>query len=146
VSVSYLVRDMPTVNLVGSSGGDSLYVNDFSLKTKAWRLIAGKNFFLIGLVAGIGQDTYDASGNSHVHVAARTVPPIGATNTNSVSLSQKLTRTNVFGDLSLNLLLFKLVAEIGQVSGGTINTYNTFSGTQAADSRLYGSVGARVGF
>jgi len=146
VSVSYLVRDMPTVDLVGSSGGDSLYVNDFSLKTKAWRLIAGKNFFLVGLVVGIGQDTYDASGNSHVHVAARTVPPIGGTNTNPVSLSQKLTRTNVFGDLSLNLLLFKLVAEIGQVSGGTINTYNTFSGTQAADSRLYGSVGARVGF
>jgi hypothetical protein len=146
VSASYLVRDMPTVDLVGSSGGDSLYVNDLSMKTKAWRLIAGKNLFLFGFVVGIGQDTYDASGNSHVHVAARTAPPISATNTNSVSLSQKLTRTNVFGDVSLNLLLFKVVAEIGQVSGGTINTYNTFSGTQAADSRLYGSVGARFGF
>ena len=61
-------------------------------------------------------------------------------------ISQDLTRTNVFADLSLNLLLFKLTGEIGQVSGGTINTFNTFSGKQAADSRIYGSVGARFGF
>jgi hypothetical protein len=63
-----------------------------------------------------------------------------------VALSQNLTRTNVFADLSMNLLLFKLTGEIGQVSGGTINTYNTFNGKQAADSRVYGSVGARFGF
>jgi hypothetical protein len=52
----------------------------------------------------------------------------------------------MFADLSMNLLLFKLTGEIGQVSGGTINTFNTFSGKQAADSRIYGSVGARFGF
>jgi len=46
----------------------------------------------------------------------------------------------------VNLLLSNLNAEIGQVSGGTIHTFNTFSGKQAADSRLYGSVGARFGF
>jgi hypothetical protein len=52
----------------------------------------------------------------------------------------------MFADLSINLLILKLTGEIGQVSGGTINTYNTFSGKQAADSRVYGSVGARFGF
>jgi hypothetical protein len=57
-----------------------------------------------------------------------------------------MTRSNVFADLSINLLILKLTGEIGQVSGGTINTFNTFSGKQAADSRLYGSVGARFGF
>jgi hypothetical protein len=61
-------------------------------------------------------------------------------------MSQNLTRTNVFADVTMNLLLLKLTGEIGQVSGGTINTYNTFSGKQAADSRIYGSVGARFGF
>jgi hypothetical protein len=146
VSVSYLVRDLPTVNLVGHTGGDSLYANNLSLKTKAWRVVAGKNLLIFGIAAGFGQDKYDASTDIGVHVAARTVPPVPATNAGPVAMSQALTRTNIFGDLSMNLLVFKLNAEIGQVSGGTINTFNTFSGTQPADSRLYGSLGARIGF
>jgi hypothetical protein len=146
VAVSYLVRDLPTMNLAGNSGGDSLYVNDLSLKTKAWRITASKSLIFVSLAAGFGQDKYDASTDIAAHVAARTVPPTSAANAGPVSLSQSLTRTNIFGDLSMNLLLFKLNAEIGQVSGGTINTYNTFSGKQPADSRLYGSVGVRFGF
>ncbi|HEX6629306.1 MAG TPA: hypothetical protein VF105_15255 [Gemmatimonadaceae bacterium] len=146
IAVSYLVRDLPTLNIAGSSGGDSLYVNNLSLKTKAWRVTASKSLIMFGLAAGIGQDKYDASTDIGAHVAARTIPPTSAANAGPVSISQSLTRTNIFGDLSVNLLLFKLNAEIGQVSGGTINTYNTFSGKQPADSRLYGSVGARFGF
>jgi hypothetical protein len=146
IAVSYLVRDLPTLNIAGNSGGDSLYVNNLSLKTKAWRVTASKSLILFGLAAGIGQDKYDASTDVGAHVAARTLPPTPAVNAAPVSMSQSLTRTNIFGDLSVNLLLFKLNAEIGQVSGGTINTYNTFSGKQPADSRIYGSVGARFGF
>jgi hypothetical protein len=45
----------------------------------------------------------------------------------------------------MNLLLLKLVGEVGQVSGGTLSPlpFNTFSSTKADDSRLYGSVGLR---
>src|SRR5204862_2194559 len=143
IAVSYLVRDLPTLNIAGASGNDSLYVNNLSLKTKAWRVTASKSLILFGLAAGIGQDKYDASTDVGAHVAARPLSP--AANAGPVSISQNLTRTNIFADLSMNLLLFKLNAEIGQVSGGTINTYNTFSGKQAADSRIYGSVGARFG-
>ena len=146
VSVSYLVRDLPTLNVSGSSGSDSLYVNNLSLKTKAWRVTASKSLILFGLAAGFGQDKYDASTDVGAHVAARTVPPTSAANAGPVSISQNLTRTNIFADLSMNLLLFKITGEIGQVSGGTINTYNTFSGKQPADSRLYGSIGGRFGF
>ena len=32
----------------------------------------------------------------------------------------------MFADLSLNFPFIKIVGEIGQVSGGTIDTYNTF--------------------
>jgi len=146
VSVSYLVRDLPTLNVSGSSGSDSLYVNNLSLKTKAWRVTASKSLILFGLAAGFGQDKYDASTDVGAHVAARTVPPTSAANAGPVSISQNLTRTNIFADLSMNLLLFKITGEIGQVSGGTINTYNTFSGKQPADSRVYGSIGGRFGF
>src|SRR6266550_3101992 len=146
IAVSYLVRDLPTLNIAGSNGGDSLYVNNLSLKTKAWRVTASKSLILFGLAAGFGQDKYDASTDVGAHVAARTVPPTSAANAGPVSISQNLTRTNIFADLSVNLLLFKITGEIGQVSGGTINTYNTFSGKQPADSRLYGSIGGRFGF
>ena len=146
VSVSYVRRDLPTVDIAANSGNDSLYVNNFSLKTTAWRVVASKGLLLFGIAAGIGQDKYESSTDVSAHLAARAVPPTSAFTSTPVSLSQNITRTNVFADLSLNLLLFKLTGEIGQVSGGTINTYNTFSGTQAADSRIYGSVGARFGF
>lgn len=144
VSVSYLRRDLPTVNIAANSGNDSLYVNSLSLKTTAWRVVASKSLLLFGLAAGIGQDKYESSADISAHVAARALTP--AANAGPVSLSQSLNRTNVFADLSMNLLLLKLTGEIGQVSGGTINTFNTFSGKQAADSRVYGSVGARFGF
>jgi hypothetical protein len=121
-------------------------VNNFSLKTTAWRVVASKGLLLFGFAAGIGQDKYESSTDISAHIAARTVPPVPAFNSTPVSIAQSITRTNVFADLSMNLLLFKLTGEIGQVSGGTINTYNTFSGKQAADSRVYGSVGARFGF
>jgi hypothetical protein len=144
VSVSYIRRDLPTVNISANSGNDSLYVNNLALKTTALRLVASKGFLLFGLAAGVGQDKYESSTDAAAHVAARALSP--AANAGPVSLSQSITRTNVFADLSMNLLILKLTGEIGQVSGGTINTYNTFSGKQAADSRVYGSVGARFGF
>jgi hypothetical protein len=146
VSVSYVRRDLPTVDIAANSGNDSLNVNNFTLKTTAWRVVASKGLLLFGIAAGVGQDKYESSTDVSAHLAARTVPPVAAFNSTPVPLSQSMTRTNVFADLSMNLLLFKLTGEIGQVSGGTINTYNTFSGTQAADSRIYGSVGARFGF
>ena len=57
-----------------------------------------------------------------------------------------MTRTNYFLDASLNMLLAKIVGEIGQVTGGSVSTFNTFSGGGADKSRLYGSLGVRIGF
>jgi len=148
VSVSYLRRDLPTVNLAAASdNGDSIAVDNLSLKTKAWRVMASKSLLMFGLAAGFGQDKYESSALIHGSVGAQ--PPFTTTRTSASAtgpITQDLTRTNIFADLSINLLILKLTGEIGQVSGGTINTFNTFSGKQAADSRIYGSVGARFGF
>src|SRR5207253_4698081 len=107
ISVSYLVRDLPTLNIAGANGGDSLYVNNLSLKTKAWRVTASKSLILFGLAAGVGQDKYDAATDISAHVAARPLLSPAA-NAGPVSISQNLTRTNIFADLSMNLLLFTL--------------------------------------
>jgi hypothetical protein len=142
VSVSVLRRDLPTVNVVGQSGSNSLEVNNLSVKTTAWRLVASKSLLLFGLSAGMGRDMYDQSANVTATVNAA---PFG-TATSTINPKQSLSRTNMFAGASLNLLMLKVTGEVGRVSGGTVDTYNQFAGKAADDSRLYGSVGLRLGF
>lgn len=147
ISVTFLRRDLPTTNIIATTGGDSLYVGDLSVKTDAWRVVASKSLLFLGLAVGAGQDRYKSSADIRASVGPR--PPFTTTRYTAAPTSpieQTLTRTNIFADLTLNLLIFKLTGEIGQVSGGEISTYNTFNGKQAADSRVYGSIGARFGF
>ena len=112
-------------------------MNDLDEKTTAWRLVASKSLILFGIAAGYGQDTYESSATANATISGQTSP--------DVSVAQKMTRTNMFADLSFNLPIVKIVAEIGQVSGGTApSTVNTFPSKGIVDSRLYGSVGIRL--
>ncbi|MBK7906742.1 MAG: hypothetical protein IPJ78_09255 [Gemmatimonadetes bacterium] len=137
VSVSYLVRDLPTMSVTAAASNADFALNDFSVKTTSWRVAAQKNLLLFQLGAGFGQDTYDASS-----AISGTVTGGGGF---TASPSQELKRTTMYGSLGFNLLIAKVVAEVGQVSGGEVTTFNTFS--EAADkTRLYGSVGIRISF
>ena len=136
---SYMKRDLPTVTLHGAAAnGLAFDVNDLAVKTTSWRVTASKSLIAFGLAAGAGQDKYESSASVAGTYAGASI--------GRASGKQSLTRTNYFADLSVNLLLAKLVAEIGTVSGGKVVTYNTFSGKAADASRLYGSVGLRIGF
>ncbi len=56
-----------------------------------------------------------------------------------------MTRSTMYGSLGFNLLVAKVVAEVGRVSGGDVSVFNRFA--EAADkSRLYGSIGLRISF
>ncbi|HVX38731.1 MAG TPA: hypothetical protein VHB25_04080 [Gemmatimonadaceae bacterium] len=140
VSVTWIERDLPTTDIVGTSNGNTLSVNNLSVKTQAWRVVASKSFIVFGLAAGVGQDKYDQSADIAAHVSQGGFSGDAAV----PGTSQTLTRTNMFADLSLNLPLFKIVGEVGQASGGTVQTYNSFSGGAADRSQLYGSVGLRL--
>lgn len=150
VSVSYLRRSLPTVSIIGSTaastGGarDTLRVDNLSVQTDAIRLVASKNFLFFGLALGAGQDRYESEGTISAKVAPRPVTVPGGASAGPVVLSQKMTRTNIFADVSLNLPLLKIIGEIGQVSGGSISTYNKFSGKQPDASRIFGSIGIRI--
>ncbi|MHB0948203.1 MAG: hypothetical protein ACYC3Q_07905 [Gemmatimonadaceae bacterium] len=146
VSVSYLKRDLPTLTLRGRSTDLDVDVTDASIKTSSIRVVASKSFLIFGITAGAGQDKYDQS--AAIQGTFKAPAPIGNQTSDKVTLSQSLTRTNVFGGLSLNLPIFKLVAEVGQVSGGTGTTVaNSFDGSKdVAKSRVYGSAGIRIGF
>jgi hypothetical protein len=50
----------------------------------------------------------------------------------------------MFADFTFNFPLIKFAAEVGRVSGGKIDTYNTFSGKRADDALTYASVGIRI--
>lgn len=155
IAVTYLRRDLPTLDLralttrsdIGGSTSDSLGLEGFSVKTTAIRAVATKNLAILGLAAGVGQDTYDAAATLNTVVRSGTtscsaLAPCRA----NISYAQEMTRTTMFANASLNLLLFRLGAEIGQVSGGDVATYNTFQDRDPNESVLYGSVAIRFGW
>lgn len=144
VGFTWIKRDLPTTTITGTSTAlastDTLMIRDLDEKTEAWRLTASKSLMLFSIAAGIGQDKYKSSTGIYASIN-QTLASGSAT----ADVKQSLTRTNMFLDASINLVAFKLTGEVGQVSGGTIPTYNTFD--KAADaSRFYGSVGIRFGF
>lgn len=150
VSVSYIQRSLPTTDILGRSDPIDLDILGTSLKTRAWRITASKSLLLFGLAAGIGQDTYDMSttisGVARADVTVGGVPVPVTESFGPIDLSQKMTRTNMFLDASMNLPFLRIVGEIGRASGGEItDMVNSFSGGDAAGPRIYGSVGLRFG-
>jgi hypothetical protein len=144
ISVSYLDRGLPTVSITGKSGDDRLVLADLSVRSRSWRAVAGKSFLIFGIGGGYGQDRYDSNANISVTVAPRQATQGGTGG--PIALGQQITRNNLFGTAWLNLKLFRLVGEIGRVTGGTIVTYNQFDSEYPADGpRTYGSVGISIG-
>lgn len=139
ISFSYLVRDLPVVSLAASAGNADFTINQFSVKTTSWRLAAQKNLLLFQLGAGYGQDTYTSAADVNIQITSPAAANL------STGVSQEMTRSTMYGSLGFNLLVAKVVAEVGRVSGGDVSVFNRFA--EAADkSRLYGSIGLRISF
>jgi hypothetical protein len=138
IAVTYLRRDLPAVDVSASPGNDEIRVNDFQVKTSAWRAMIGKNFSVLGVTVGGGQDKVETSALAEVTVTSVTTVQAGP-----IAAVQEVTRDNFFGSLSLNLPLVSLVGEMGRTSGGRVATYNTFGGDRADDAMTYGSVALR---
>ncbi len=150
VSLTYLKRDLPTTSITGSASyvdptlgtvTTTLNVTDAKVNTSAWRIVASKSLILFSIAAGAGQDKYEQS----AAISGTVNSTLGNQSLAVPATSQSLTRTNYFLDASVNLLLLKLTAEVGQVSGGTVNTYNAFSGGRADRALTYFSLGGRLG-
>jgi hypothetical protein len=128
----------------------TINIDDANVNTSAWRVVASKSFVVFGLAAGYGQDKYDQSTTVRGTVSGFAIPGVGTignTPFGPVAMSQDVTRSNMFVDLSVNLMLLKIVGEIGRVSGGDFPTItNSFSSGNIDDSRVYGSVGLRFGW
>lgn len=155
VSVSIVQRGLPTTTLTShfaSSGStiaheDTIQVKDLDLKTTSIRLTVSKSLILFGLAAGAGIDKYKESAdlNTMIYRDVGLLPSQRIANATPFHVESDVTRKNIFLDAYLNLLLLKIVGEVGMVSGGEINTYNTFDKAPNS-SRKYAAAGIRVGF
>lgn len=146
VAVTWLQRELPTVTLsgkaevgtgVGTAPGD-VALRNLSIKTSALRLTASKNLLFLGFIAGIGQDTYKTSAG----ISATVNTALGS-RTASGTAGYTMTRNNMFISASMNLLLFRLVGEAGQVSGGSLPALKNTFGEPADKSRTYYTLGLR---
>ncbi|MBI3792109.1 MAG: hypothetical protein HY275_14685 [Gemmatimonadetes bacterium] len=144
VGASYLQRSLPKTTLAATASGapgGTVTLTGLDLKTTSWRVTASQSLLILGLNAGYGQDTYDASTGF-----SATVTGLGSTGNQSAAA--KVTRTNWFVGATFNLLILKLFGEYGNVSGGDLSTYNNFGGGTKTvnDSKNYFSAGVRIGF
>jgi hypothetical protein len=140
LSVTWIERDLPTTDITASANNARIDVLDAKVRTNAWRVVASKNLILFGVAVGAGRDHYAQSAT----VTGAVNQGILSGSATAPGTNQTLDRTNIFADLSLNLPLFKIVGEVGQASGGTVATYNTFAGGRADRSQAYGSIGLRL--
>ena len=154
VSFTYLKRDLPTTTITGNASytntltgttTTNFAITNAAVKTTGWRVVVSKSLLIISLAAGGGQDKYDQSADISATVNG-TLPTNFSKSIAVPGTVQTLTRTNYFVDANINLLIAKLTAEVGQVSGGTVNTYNTFEAGRADKSQTYGALGFRIGF
>jgi hypothetical protein len=146
IAFTYMKRDLPQTTLVASweggalSSADTARLENFDIGTTSWRLVASKSLIAFGIAVGVGQDKYEADAGARYVVN----DPLARFEGGPFTYAFDVTRTNIFVDLSTNLGLAKLVATVGNVSGGDIPTYNNFD-KEADASRLYGSLGVRIG-
>ena len=148
VSVTYLHRGLPTVDLsANDGGGDSLNLKNIDVSTDSYRLVASKSLLMLGLAAGVGQDRYSSTATGSGNVAARGVAGIGtpAEALGPISMRQKLARTTYFVDATLNFPVIKLIGEIGRTNSVNIPTYNSFAGAAPGSAQTYGALGVRFG-
>ena len=148
VSVPYLHRGLPTMDLsANDGGGDSLNLKNIDVGTDSYRLVASKSLLMLGLAAGVGQDRYSSTATGSGNVAARGVAGIGtpAEALGPISMQQKLTRTTYFVDATLNFPVIKLIGEIGRTNSVNIPTYNSFAGAAPGSAQTYGALGVRFG-
>jgi hypothetical protein len=139
VGFSFLARSLPVTDISSSGSGASFAIDQFDMSSTSWRLTASKSLLVLGIAAGIGQDTYKTSINQISATMSPASPIVVPT------MESEVTRTNMFVDATMNLFILKIVATGGMVSGDKgIVTYNTYD-NPATKSRMYGSVGVRFG-
>jgi hypothetical protein len=141
VSVSVMRRTLPrlqygTLGAVAST--DSAFSFDTDLQATNFRVTAGMHLLLLDVAAGVGYDVY----TSNAHVAYYTSPVTVAHDT--LNLNNK--REVVFLNAGMNLLLVKVIGEIGYQTGKDQTLSTNYQGLDPKAGHVFGGVGVRISF
>jgi hypothetical protein len=139
VGLTYLHRGLPTsdvrADIVSSGNATTLAIRDLTLDSDSWRLVAAKSLVRADIAMGGGRDRYTSRATIQAIV--------NGTSSSILDTSQRVTRTNLFADVSLIVFAQHVVLEGGVVRGGTVATFNGWSGAQPTDMRAYLALGVR---
>lgn len=147
LSVSYMRRKLPTVDLGYTPNNDTLTVTGTSVTSNALRIVASKRFAIFGLAAGVGRDEIEGSASMRASVNETVLGTNQRFLVELPNLRYTTTRNTAFVNASLGLGLARLVGEYGWSSEGTVReTVNQFGGRKADEGYRYGSLGIAFRF
>lgn len=138
VSASVMRRTIPRIQY-GDPGNDPSqnfgYVLD--LQATSWRVAASTRLLFLDLAAGAGYTKYSGS----AQILFR--DPIVPAQIDSVNVSLNQSREMLFADAGMDLLIFKLVGEVGWESAGDLSPTTHFQDIDPKAGHLFGGVGVR---
>ncbi len=147
LSVSWMRRKVPTLDVDYTPSNDTLQARNIALTADALRLVASKRFALLGFAAGIGRDRIEGASELQALVNETVQGTSGRAVIAFPTLREEATRNTAFVNASIGVPMARLVVEYGRSSAGTLReTLNTFGGRRANEAYTYGSVGVTVRF
>ena len=141
VSLSVMRRSLPRLRygtLGSSASTDSAFSFDTDLHATNFRLTAGMHLLLLDVAAGVGYDIYTST--AHVNYYNTLI----TTAADTLNLNNK--REVVFLDAGINLILLKVVGEIGYQTGKDQQLTTNYSGFDPKAGHVFGGVGVRISF
>ena len=147
VSVSYMRRKMPTVDLGYTPNNDTLNVTGTSVTSNSIRIVASKRFAIFGIAAGVGRDQIVGSASMRASVNETVLGTNQRFLVNLPDVRYSTTRNTAFVNGSLGFGIARLVAEYGWSGEGTVQqSINQFGDRRIDEGYRYGSLGIAFRF
>src|SRR6266849_1973385 len=140
VSVSVMRRSLPRVQLGDLSKGDNFQF-DTDLKATNVRVAASLRFILLDVAAGFGFDHYSSTG----HLRFYNNTPLNTT-IQTITVPVTNNRQVLFADAGLNLMVLKLVGEVGYQTGKDQKLSTNYRDFDPTAGHVYGGIGVRFSF
>lgn len=140
VAVSYMKREIPTVQFGDVAGGDQ-YSYRIGVESKSLRATVGYNMPVLSIGVGLGKDTY--TGDATIQFDN---PDPSNPGTEEILIGMDETRTTLFADVGINLGPLKLAGEVGMQTTNDLKTASDFEGIDVQEGLKYASVGLRIAF
>lgn len=147
ISASYMRRRLPAEDISYTPGTDTLEVGNVSVAANTWRVVISKRIPLIGLAAGVGKDVIEGTAAMRGVVNSSVGNNGLRTEVALRDLKTQTERKTAFVNASFGVSSFRIVAEYGWSSAGTIEqTLNQFGSRKANEGYRYGSAGITLRF